>query len=219
MIEAVVFDLDGVLVSTDEFHYLAWKRMASEEGIPFDREKNHRLRGVSREESLEIILEDSEIDYTQDKKRSLMDRKNTYYREYLDDLEEKSLLEGALETITGLRERGLLVAVASSSKNAPKILEKLHLKNAFDAVVDGNMILHGKPHPEVFLKAVEALGCECKRTIVVEDAESGIEAAQRAGTVAVAIGAAKASPWADHVLEELRGLLSLVDRLRGVKKP
>ncbi len=189
-IDAVIYDLDGVLVSTDEYHFRAWKRLADDENIAFDRTINERLRGVSRMESLSIILERSKRSYSDEEKRSLAERKNGYYVESLGGLGPDAILPGATETVRALRLMGLRQAVASSSKNAPLILECTGLSSLFDAAVDGSMITRSKPDPEVFLKAAEALEVAPSACVVVEDAVSGVEAAVAAGMRAFAVASA-----------------------------
>ena len=160
----VIFDLDGVIVSTDNCHYLAWKRMADEEGIYFDRKINERLRGVSRMESLEIILERAQRPYTGDEKQAMAARKNAYYVELIGSLTRADILPGALDTLSLLKERGVKVAIGSSSKNTPIILRQIGLENAFDAVADGNAITHSKPDPAYYedvLRALDVRGEEC----------------------------------------------------------
>lgn len=181
MIRGVIFDLDGVLVSTDEFHFQAWKELADAEGVPFSREVNQRQRGVSRMESLDILLEAAERDYSDDEKAAMAERKNTTYRALLDGLGPDDALPGAREMLTALRERGVAVAVGSSSRNTPVIMERLDLVAAVDAVADGNDITRSKPDPEVFLVAAERLGLPPEACLVVEDAPAGIEAGRRAG--------------------------------------
>jgi beta-phosphoglucomutase len=190
---AVIFDLDGVLVTTDEHHYRAWKRMADEEGIPFDRDTNDRLRGVSRMESLSIILERAPRPYAEPERAALAERKNAYYRGFLAGLSAADILPGALETIDALKAKGVRVAVASSSRNAQAILEKTGLAGRFDAIADGTEISRSKPDPEVFLVAAQKLGVEPARCVVVEDAEAGLEAARAAGMRSFAVGAAARS--------------------------
>ena len=196
-IQGVIFDLDGVIVSTDDYHYRAWKRLADEEGIPFDRRINRRLRGVGRMESLEIILENADRTYSDEEKQDLADRKNGYYRESLDDLGPDDLLPGAMAVMKELRERGVKIAVASSSRNTPTILERIGLTDFFDAKADGNDIERSKPDPEVFQVAAERLGLEPDVCLVVEDADAGVEAAKRGGMKALAVGAAAGHPEAD----------------------
>ena len=194
MIRGVIFDLDGVLVTTDEFHYLGWKRLADEEGIPFNRGINHRLRGVSRMASLEILLERSPRTYSDDEKARLAERKNSYYLGHLERLTPKDALPGAREILAELRRRGIRTAVASSSRNAPAIMSRVALEGAVDAMADGNDITHSKPHPEVFLIAAKRLGLPPQECLVVEDAEAGIEAGRRAGMAVFGIGSRETLP-------------------------
>lgn len=207
---AVIFDLDGVLVSTDELHYQAWLQVARQEGIPFDRAVNDRLRGVSRMQSLEIILERAARGYSQPEKEALAEQKNELYRNLLQTLTPGALLPGARETLCALREKGIKTAVGSSSKNTPLILQRLQIGPLFDAVSDGNGLQHSKPHPEVFLRAAGRLGEQPRDCLVVEDAEAGIRAAKAAGMTAAALGSACASPEADHRLDRLADLLRIV---------
>lgn len=209
MIKAVIFDLDGVLVTTDELHYRAWKRLADREGIYFDRAINDRLRGVSRMASLEIILERVEKTYSAAEKEEMAAYKNELYRASLDELTEADILPGVLETLDALAARGVRLAVGSSSKNAKKILEKTGLLDRFDAVADGTDITRSKPDPEVFLCAANKLGLDPASCAVVEDAEAGIAAAKAGGMTAFAVGDARKSPLADKKLEDIRELLML----------
>lgn len=189
-IEAIIFDLDGVIVSTDEYHYKAWKRLADEEGISFDREINHRLRGVGRMACVDIILEKASGTYTVEEKEHIAERKNRYYIESLGDLNEQALLPGVKETLPLLKEEGYRLAIGSSSKNAGLILKKLGIAHSFHKVIDGNDITFSKPNPEVFLKAAAALGVKPENCIVVEDSTAGIDAARSAGMHAIGIGEA-----------------------------
>lgn len=199
-IEAVIFDLDGVIVSTDECHYRAWKKTADEEGIYFDRKINDRLRGVSRMDSLEIVLERAERLYTDEEKVELAERKNNYYKEYIKKLTKDDILNGVNENLAELKANGIKVAIGSSSKNTPDILKYIGLDNYFDAVSDGNNITKSKPDPEVFLKAADMLGVPYEKCLVVEDADSGIEAGKRAGMYTLAVNNAKG---ADYSLADL----------------
>ena len=156
----VIFDLDGVIVSTDDCHYLAWKRMADEEGIPFDRKVNERLRGVSRMASLEIILEKATKTYTEEQKVEMATRKNGYYVELIQQLTADAMLPGAMATLEMLKKRGVKIAIGSSSRNTPIILRQIGLDGYFDAVADGNQITHSKPDPEVFLLGAKLLGLD-----------------------------------------------------------
>ena len=207
--KAVIFDLDGVIVSTDELHFQAWKSIAQEEKIDFDRAVNERLRGVGRMQSLEIILERAARSYSDAEKQRLAQQKNDVYRALLGTLTPDALLPGVSDTLAALRARGLKLAIGSSSKNAPLILQRLQLENAFDAVSDGNGLIHSKPHPEVFLRAAALLGEAPEDCLVVEDAAAGIEAAKAAGMRAAALGSARACPGADHRLETVADLLRL----------
>ena len=190
-IKGFVFDLDGVIVSTDKYHYLAWKTIADKEGIYFDERINNRLRGVSRMASLDIVLEKASKKYSYEEKVALATEKNNIYRESLSNLKECDRLEGVTESLNFLREKGYKLAIGSSSKNTPLILEKIGLAHFFDAVSDGNNISHSKPDPEVFLKAAEMIGLDPTECVVVEDSIAGIEAANKGKFLSVAIGDAK----------------------------
>ena len=207
--KAFIFDLDGVIVSTDSLHYRAWKSLADSEGIYFDEEINHRLRGVSRMESLEIILERATRSYTQEEKVAMAERKNGIYRELLQVLTPEDRLEGVTETLAALREKGYKLAIGSSSKNTPIILEKIGYSGYFDAISDGNNIKNSKPDPEVFLKAAGFLGVEPKDCFVVEDAEAGIAAAKAGGFTAIGIGAAAKDPATDYPITTFKDLLNI----------
>lgn len=212
-IKGLIFDLDGVLVFTDKFHYQAWKTMADELGVYFDETINHRLRGVSRMDSLEIILERYEgPDLSLREKEKLAEKKNEIYRTLLESMTPDDVTKEVRDTLTKLREKGYKLAIGSSSKNAKFILEKVELKDAFDAISDGNNITKSKPDPEVFLKAAEYLGLPPKACMVVEDAEAGIEAAKKGGMYAAGIGEAAKSINADESLKTFSELLDIVDK-------
>lgn len=210
MIKGIIFDLDGVIVKTDELHYRAWKRLADAEGIFFDREINNRLRGVSRMASLEIILERSPRTYSAEEKNRLASIKNQYYVELLKTLTPDDIMPGVTKTLEELKRRKILTAIGSSSKNARAILEQIKLANVFDAVADGNDIINSKPAPDVFLKAADMLGLRPAECAVVEDAEAGIAAAKSAGMLAIAIFDAKRSRLADHKLEDIGELINII---------
>lgn len=210
MIKGIIFDLDGVIVKTDELHYQAWKRLADAEGIFFDREINNRLRGVSRMASLEIILERSPRTYSAEEKNRLASIKNQYYVELLKTLTPDDIMPGVTKTLEELKRRKILTAIGSSSKNARAILEQIKLANVFDAVADGNDIINSKPAPDVFLKAADMLGLRPAECAVVEDAEAGIAAAKSAGMLAIAIFDAKRSRLADHKLEDIGELINII---------
>lgn len=189
MEKCVIFDLDGVLVSTDELHYQAWKRLAGELGIKgFCREDNKRQRGVSRMASLEVVLERAERSYSQEEKEELAKRKNDYYLELLQDLDDSSRLPGAMETLQYLREQGVATAVGSASKNAIAILEKTGLLPWIDKISCGLDVTKSKPDPEVFLVAAEKVGLEPEKCLVVEDSAAGIKAAAAGGMKSLAVG-------------------------------
>ena len=210
-IKAIIFDLDGVIVSTDKFHYQAWKQIADSLGIPFDEKMNYRLRGVSRRESLERILEGySGTPLTEREKEKLAEQKNDIYRKMLQQMTPEDVAPEVRETLRILRERGYRTALGSSSKNAKFILEKTELTNAFDAVSDGTNITKSKPDPEVFLKAAEFLKEQPEYCLVVEDAKAGIEAANAAGMKAVAVGAAVVSEMVPYKMESIAELLQIL---------
>ena len=207
MYQGVIFDLDGVICTTDEFHYLAWKALADKEGIPFDRETNNLLRGVSRMASLEIILRKASRSYTDEEKAALAAYKNDLYREYLKQITPSDLDPDVLRTLQTLKDKGVRIAIGSSSKNTKTILRNLGIIEQFDAIADGNDIQRSKPDPEVFLVAANKLGLEPASCVVVEDAFAGIEAAKRGGFAAAAIGDAVKDPEADYVWSVLSGIL------------
>ena len=208
--KGIIFDLDGVLCATDEYHYLAWKALADHLRIPFDRERNHLLRGVSRMRSLEIILEKSERRFSETEKAALAEEKNRRYRQLLERMSPADLSGGVKETLEALRKTDLKLAVGSASKNTPFILDRVGLGTFFDAVADGNCITHSKPHPEVFLKAASMIGCPPQTCLVVEDAHAGVEAAAAGGFDCAAIGDARNDPrarWHLDTFSDLKGIL------------
>lgn len=189
MIKGIIFDLDGVLVSTDEMHYLAWKRLADELGITgFNREDNRRQRGVSRMASLEVVLEKSDKTYTNEEKAELAERKNGYYLELLKDMDNSAVLTGVYGALEILKRRNLLLAVGSASKNAPLILEKTGLLPYLNQVSCGLDTTKSKPDPEVFLVAARKLQLDPAQCLVVEDAAAGIEAAKAGGMRSLGVG-------------------------------
>ena len=211
----IVFDLDGVLCSTDRFHYEAWLACAHEVEAPFDWRVNDRLRGVSRMASLEIILEGSPHTYTREQKERLAAEKNERYRALLAQMTPADMDPAVRRTLRGLREDGVLLAVGSSSKNAPYILERLGATDLFDVVVDGSMIERSKPDPEVFLLAAELLGLAPEECLVVEDAEAGVAAALAAGMACVGVGrGAWPAACAPHArVESVSELPALLERV------
>lgn len=210
-IKGIIFDLDGVICFTDEYHYLAWKEMADGIGVYFDREINNRLRGVSRMASLDIILERYEGPaLSQEEKNALAARKNDIYRRLLGCMTPADLPAEVKETLDGLRAGGLKLAIGSSSKNAPFILERIGLGGYFDAVSDGNNITHSKPDPEVFLKAAQYLGLKPAQCVVVEDAVAGAEAGRAGGFTVACVGDAAREHAGHHNMTGIRELLDLV---------
>lgn len=210
-IHGVIFDLDGVICFTDEYHYLAWKEMADGMGIYFDREINNRLRGVSRMASLEIILER----YTgpalsDEQKEALATQKNDIYRGLLSRMTPSDLPDEVKETLNALRASGMKLAIGSSSKNAPMILENIGLGGYFDAISDGNNITHSKPDPEVFLKAAEFLSLAPTECIVVEDAVAGAQAGHAGGFTVACVGDAAQEQAGHHNMSSIRQLLKLI---------
>ena len=205
-IKAVIFDLDGVIVSTDEFHFLAWKELADAEGIPFDRHDNERLRGVSRMESLDILLEKADRAYSEAEKEAMATHKNDIYRGLLVRLSPADILPGVHAVLEGLRERGVRSAIGSSSKNAGPILAAIGLANAFDTIVDGTHITRSKPDPEVFSLAGRQLGIVPEACLVVEDADAGVEAGVAAGMPVLAVGSARNHPKATLRAADLTGI-------------
>lgn len=187
---AVIFDLDGVIISTDEAHYQAWQRLADELGVPFDRTINEQLRGVSRLDSLEIILRKSSTIYSKALKRELAARKNDYYLQLITRLTPADLLPNVRPILNALKSRQVKIAIGSSSKNAQTIMNRVGLIGVFDAVVDGNDISQSKPAPEVFVLAAQRLGIAPENCLVVEDAEAGVEAGLAAGMRVLAVGSA-----------------------------
>jgi beta-phosphoglucomutase len=210
-IKALVFDLDGVIISTDFYHYQAWKNIADKEGVYFDAEVNHQPRGVGRMECLEIVLRRSGKIYSPEEKRVLAEEKNNLYKKLTANITEEALLPGVIETLKGLRERKIKIALGPSSKNGRFLLEKTGLAGAFDAVIDGNDIRRPKPDPEVFIKAALKLNVPCGSCAVVEDAPAGIVAAKAAGMTAIAIGGADVFDGADYKIYKLNELLILLE--------
>lgn len=206
--KAALFDLDGVIVDTAKYHYLAWKRLADELGLYFDAEINERLKGVSRMASLDIILEKSPKAHSPGEKEAMASRKNGYYVEMIGALKPEEVLEGMPALLAELRAAGIRTAICSASKNAGLILERLGLIPAFDTIVGGNDVSRSKPDPEVFEVAARRLGIPHSDCLVFEDAAAGVAAAKAAGMKAVGIGKPDQLSAADWVVEAT-GRLSL----------
>lgn len=207
--KAIIFDLDGVICHTDHYHYLAWKELADKLGIYFDKTINNRLRGVSRMESLEIILERWNGEpFTHEQKVRFAEEKNELYKASLQKMSPADLSAEVKDTLDELRSRGLLLAIGSSSRNARLILSRIGLENYFDAISDGNNITKSKPDPEVFLMAAEFVNQAPKDCLVVEDAKAGVDAAVAGGMDSAAIGDASSYDKATWRLNTFSDLLT-----------
>ena len=207
--KGVIFDLDGVLCFTDDYHYQAWKSLADDLNIYFDREINNRLRGVSRMASLDIVLEKSNKSYTKEEKIALATKKNDIYVKLLDNITENDCSNEVRNTLLELKRRGIKIAIGSSSKNTPKILNRLGIYSYFDAISDGNNIAHSKPNPEVFLKAAQFINENPQDCLIVEDAIAGIDAGINGGFKTAAIGDATKYDKPDYKLNKLSDLLDI----------
>lgn len=202
-IEAVIFDLDGVITDTASFHYKAWKILADELGIYFDEEINERLKGIDRLGSFEIILEKSEKLYSHEEKVLLADKKNEYYKELINTMTPQDILPGAIDVLKQLKASGIKTGLASVSKNAFTVLDRLGIKDNFDYVADAAKVKKGKPDPEIFLTVAENLGVSPRYCLGVEDAEAGVKAIKSAGMYAVGIGDGVILCEADDVISGL----------------
>ncbi|MBD3316561.1 MAG: beta-phosphoglucomutase [Chitinivibrionales bacterium] len=212
-LKGVIFDLDGVLVVTDKFHYQAWKMLADELKMDFDEEINHQLRGVSREESLKRIYRHNKRELpSQEEFTAQMTKKNEKYKELIGTMTSDDILPGSIELLTSLRKEGIKCSIASASKNTPHVLKNTDLDQYVDAVADGNEVTHSKPHPEVFLLAAKKMGLPPEECIGVEDAESGVEAIHNAKMVAVGIG--EQGKAAELVVQSVKELS--VERFRSL---
>jgi len=185
-IKAFILDLDGVITDTAEYHYLAWKKLADEEDITFNRKENEKLRGVSRRKSLEILLNGREV--SEKRIKEMMDRKNVYYNKYIDNISKDDLLPGAEDLISSIISNDCKVALASASKNARKVINKLEIDKHFNFIADGYSVNKAKPAPDIFLYTAQNINTEPKNCVVIEDAKAGINAAISAGMLAVGIG-------------------------------
>ena len=200
MIEACLFDLDGVVVDTAKYHFIAWKALANELGFEFTIDDNERLKGVSRMKSLEILLEIGGMQFSEAEKLAMAEKKNTLYVSYIEKMTPEETLPGVERFLIELRNRGIRIALGSASKNAPLILDRIRLTHLFDEVVDGNSITEAKPNPEVFLKGAEKLKVSPENCVVFEDAIAGIEAARNANMRCIGIGEPETLSKADLVI-------------------
>jgi len=210
-VKACLFDLDGVIVDTAKYHYLAWRRLANELGFEFTQEDNERLKGISRMKSLEILLEIGKVSFDEKTKEALAEKKNTWYVEYISNMDSTEILPGVTEFLTALRENEIKISLGSVSKNAMIILENTGIVKYFDAVIDGTKITHAKPDPEVFLKGAAELRVLPEHCVVFEDAQAGIEAAINAGMHSVGVGSPEILNKADFVISTFKEMT--LDRL------
>lgn len=214
--QAAIFDLDGVIVDTAKYHYLAWKRLANENGFDFTEQDNERLKGVSRTRSLEILLEIGGLEASDAARAQMAEQKNAWYVDSIRKLDASEILPGAAEYLRWLKECGVKTALGSASKNAHLILSRLGIADLFDVVIDGTMVSASKPDPEVFILAATRLGVDREVCVVFEDAEAGIEAAKRAGMCVVGIGKPEQLKQADVVIGGLHHMIMLLpDRVRA----
>ncbi|MEK5268985.1 MULTISPECIES: beta-phosphoglucomutase [unclassified Heyndrickxia] len=207
-IQAVLFDLDGVITDTAEYHYLAWKKLADELQVPFDRHFNEALKGLSRMDSLKKILENArpETSFSEEKLNELADRKNEYYKKLIRQISPANLLPGIQNLLEDIKKRGIKTALASASKNAMFVIDRLGIASYFDEIVDAARIQHGKPDPEIFLTGARKLDADPAFCIGIEDAEAGIQAIKAAGMFAVGVGTPDKMKQADFLVEGTRDL-------------
>ncbi|HKL38389.1 MAG TPA: beta-phosphoglucomutase [Bacteroidales bacterium] len=199
-IQACIFDLDGVIVDTARYHYKAWKRLANELGFDLTPEQNEKMKGISRIESLEMLLEMGNKQATRKEKKQLADIKNSWYKEYITEMQPDDLLPGVVDFLEELTEEHILVAIGSASRNAPAIIRQVQIGRYLDALIDGSKVKKGKPDPEVFLKAAEEMGMPPEHCVVFEDARAGIEAAKNGGMRAIGVGSPSVLNQADMVI-------------------
>jgi len=215
-IGACIFDLDGVIVDTAVYHFLAWKRLADQLGIPFTKEDNERLKGVSRMASLEIILEIGGRKLNDNRKQEYATLKNNWYIDYISKMTSDEILPGSLRFINELRDVNVRVAIGSASKNTPLILKQVGILELFDAVADGNNVRNAKPDPEVFYKAASMLGIEPENCVVFEDAIAGVQAALNAGMMCIGVGSANILTKAHFVVSGLNEMN--IEKLLTIEK-
>jgi beta-phosphoglucomutase len=199
-IKGCLFDLDGVIVDTAKYHFKAWRRLANELGFDFTEEDNEHLKGVSRMESLELILKMGNHSMSEADKEAWAIKKNDWYLEYVANMDASEILPGVVDFLNGLKARQIKIGLGSASKNAPGILRQIGLYDYFDVIIDGNQTTKGKPDPQVFLMGSEALGLQPQECIVFEDAPKGAEAAKRGGFYCIGIGTPQSLPFADETI-------------------
>lgn len=201
-IKACIFDLDGVLVDTAQFHYIAWKRLANSLGFDFTKNDNERLKGVSRQTSLNILLEIGGVKYSKERMRVLADQKNSWYVEYITKMTERDILPGINSFINDIKIGGFKLGLGSASKNALTILDRTGLDKYFDSIIDGNKVSKAKPDPEVFITGAKELGVQPAECVVFEDATAGVEAALKGGFYAIGVGSSSVLQKAHFVIED-----------------
>ena len=206
MIKGFLFDLDGVIVDTAKYHFLAWKRLADEIGINFTLEDNELLKGVSRMRSLDIVLGLGDVELDEDKKLELATRKNEWYVDYITKMAADEILPGALDFLKEARAKEIKIALGSASKNALTILDRLEITPLFDAIISGNEVSKAKPDPEVFLLGAQLIGVDPEQAVVFEDAQAGVEAAKNAGMKCIGIGEESILGEADLVVPGLHAI-------------
>lgn len=206
MIKACIFDLDGVIVDTAKYHFIAWRRLANELGFDFSEKENEKLKGVSRMESLNLILKWGGVSLSDEEKLEWTDRKNGWYREFILKMEPDEILDGVLPFLDELEEKGIRIALGSSSKNASTIIEQVGLKDRFEVIIDGTKLSRSKPDPQVFQLGAEAMGLQPEACMVFEDAEKGVDAALAGGFWAVGVGQSENLGHAHYVIPNFIGL-------------
>ena len=200
--KAIIFDLDGVLTDTSEYHYQAWKHLADDEGIPFTQEENDaHLRGVGRRDSLMYLLKGRKV--SEEQMQEMMGRKNRYYTELIKNMSPKEVVAGGVDLLKEIRQAGINTAIASASRNTTTVLQRLEITSYFDGIADGNSVVNGKPAPDVFVFAAGIVNTSVVDCLGIEDANAGIEAIKAAGMMALGIGPKARFPKADKVMDNL----------------
>ncbi|MCH2199655.1 MAG: beta-phosphoglucomutase [Flavobacteriales bacterium] len=214
MIKACIFDMDGVIVDSAKYHFLAWRRLAAELAIDFTEEENEGLKGLSRVDSLEKILLKGELHLDNDTKVALMEKKNSWYLEFIKGMQPEEVLPGVREFLEELKTNDIRIALGSSSRNAPRILEAVGLTSLFDSVIDGNKVTYSKPDPEVFLLGAKEVGVKPSESVVFEDAQAGVAAGKAGGFYVIGLGEADVLDQADIVLPNLENFT--LERLQSL---
>ena len=212
MINAVIFDLDGVLAKTDSYHYLSWKRICDNHHFYFDKDINNELRGISREDSLRVILRHNKIELNENEFNDICNEENTFYNVLLQGLNENDLFPGTIPVLKELRKRGIKLAIGTGTKHADEIIDKLNIRKYFDVIIDGNMVSNPKPDPECFLLCSKKLDVKPESTFVIEDADSGIMAAISGNFIPIAVGNAKKSNKAHYNIQDMKDILVLLNQ-------